>query len=105
MGITQLKQHEHGILDIFEGDRQLARYLSHNNNIAKHKSYQRLHQDQYLDIFDHTPSFNEKKAFVGVFRKKWKEDKGYCSLFDKLRNVRLAKSMSIDVVERRTRTR
>lgn len=66
-------------------------------------SYQRLNQDQYADIFEHAPSFNEKKAFVNVFRKKWKEDKGYCSLFDKLRNCRLAKSHSLDKVERRTK--
>jgi len=49
-----------------------------------------------LTIFEHKPSFNEKKAFVGMFRKKWKEDKGYCSLFDKRKSARMAKSASID---------
>jgi len=56
-----------------------------------------------LTIFEHKPSFNEKKAFVGMFRKKWKEDKGYCSLFDKRKSARMAKSASIDQVERRQR--
>jgi hypothetical protein len=45
-----------------------------------------------LTIFEHKPSFNEKKAFVSMFRRKWKEDKGYCSLFDKRKSVKLAKS-------------
>lgn len=56
-----------------------------------------------MTIFEHKPSFNEKKAFVGMFRKKWKEDKGYCSLFDKRKSARMAKSASIDQVERRQR--
>lgn len=43
----------------------------------------RLSQAEYESIFDNAPSFQEKKAFIDVFRKKWKEDKGYCSLFDK----------------------
>lgn len=38
-----------------------------------------------------------------MFRKKWKEDKGYCSLFDKRKSARMAKSASIDQVERRQR--
>jgi hypothetical protein len=40
-----------------------------------------------------------------MFRKKWREDKGYCSLFDKRKSCRLAKSHSIDKVERRNKSR
>lgn len=65
----------------------------------------RLEQNQYQTIFEHKPSFNEKKAFVGMFRKKWKEDRGYCSLFDKIKQCRLAKSQSLDKVERRKKSR
>jgi len=36
------------------------------------------------------PSFPEKKAFVDIFRKKWKEDKGYCSVFDKITEYKQA---------------
>jgi hypothetical protein len=43
----------------------------------------RLSAFEYESIFDNPPTFDEKKAFVDVFRKKWKEDKGYCSVFDK----------------------
>lgn len=98
MEINQLKQHESGILDMFEGDKQLAKYVSHNK-ARMQSSYVRLKSDEYGTIFEHKPSFNEKKAFVGMFRKKWKEDKGYCSLFDKRKTAKLAKSASIDKVE------
>lgn len=40
-----------------------------------------LSAQEYNSIFENPPSFYEKKAFVDVFRRKWKEDKGYCSLF------------------------
>lgn len=105
MKINELKQHECGILDLFEEDKQLTKYISHNQNEKYASSYVRLTQNEYDTIFESKPSFNEKKAFVSMFRKKWNEDKGYCSLFDKMRGVRLAKSKSIDKVERRTRAR
>ena len=53
--------------------------ISSNNNIFDIK----LTQIEYDSIFDNPPTFPEKKAFVDVFRKKWREDKGYCSVFDK----------------------
>lgn len=43
----------------------------------------RLTTFEYDSIFENPPTFQEKKAFVDVFRRKWKEDKGYCSIFDK----------------------
>ena len=45
---------------------------------------------EYDSIFDNPPTFPEKKAFVEVFRKKWREDRGYCSIFDKLQNYKEA---------------
>ena len=48
-------------------------------------------QEEYESIFDNPPSFEEKKAFIEIFRKKWKEDKGYCSLFDKRQAYLIAK--------------
>lgn len=91
MNIDELKQHEQGILNLFEGDKIISRYVSHNQPLAarqkgllqKDKKYVRLSQLEYETIFEKDPSFNEKKAFVEVFRRKWKEDKGYCSMFDK----------------------
>ena len=58
----------------------------------KSKKYVRLSQYEYETIFGKDPSFNEKRAFVGDVRKKWKEDKGYCSMFDKRGKYRQAKS-------------
>ena len=45
---------------------------------------------EYESIFDNLPSFQEKKAFIEVFRKKWREDKGFCSIFDKRQNFKQA---------------
>ena len=99
MNIDELKQHENGILNLFEGERNIGRYVSHNNEALtglggghKSRKYVRLSQREYDTIFEKDPSFNEKKAFVEVFRRKWKEDKGYCSLFDKRQKYRKAKS-------------
>jgi hypothetical protein len=53
---------------------------------------------QYESIFDNPPTFYEKKAFVDVFRKKWREDKGYCSMFDKRNQYKSAKSVATSKV-------
>ena len=108
MNIDELKQHENGILNLFEGEKNIAKYVSHNKpsdtkdvpNGQKFKKYVRLSQYEYETIFEKDPSFNEKKAFVEVFRKKWKEDKGHCSMFDKRQNYRKAKSAAIGKRER-----
>ena len=99
MNIDELKQHENGILNLFEGERIIGRYVSHNNEAQtglgggqKNRKYVRLSQFEYDTIFEKDPSFNEKKAFVEVFRRKWREDKGYCSMFDKRQKYRKAKS-------------
>ena len=103
MNIDELKQHENGILNLFEGERHMAQYDSHNKidaKTGKSKSYVRLSQYEYDTIFERDPSFNEKKAFVDVFRRKWREDKGYCSMFDKRSNYKLAQSKSIETLTR-----
>lgn len=50
----------------------------------------KLSQQEYDSIFDNPPTFQEKKAFVEIFRRKWREDKGYCSLFEKLAGYKQA---------------
>ena len=107
MNIDELKQHENGILNLFEGERNIAKYVSHNQAASVKgngppapgtkgaKNYVRLSQYEYETIFEKDPSFNEKRAFVEVFRKKWKEDKGYCSMFDKRGKYRKAKSAAL----------
>lgn len=103
MNIDELKQHEQGILNLFESDTGLAGYVSHNKPVpnkfssvaAKSKKYVRLSQLEYDTIFEKDPSFNEKRAFVEVFRRKWKEDKGFCSMFHKRQKFRQAKSAAL----------
>ena len=90
-------------MNLFEGEKNIAKYVSHNKPATikdpgpgqKCKKYVRLSQFEYETIFEMNPSFNEKKAFVEVFRRKWKEDKGYCSMFDKRQKYRKAKSAAI----------
>lgn len=113
MNIDELKQHENGILNLFEGEKNIAKYVSHNkpayateaNKLGqKSKKYVRLSQLEYETIFEKDPSFNEKKAFVEVFRRKWKEDKGYCSMFDKRAKFRKAKSAYLGKRDREINT-
>lgn len=70
--------------------------ISHNKegNGAQNIFDVKLSQLEYESIFDNPPTFPEKKAFVEVFRKKWREDKGYCSVFEKLSSYKNAVSKS-----------
>ena len=69
--------------------------MSHNRVNPKtgqpNRQYVRLTQREYQTIFDRAPNFYEKKAVVDQFRRKWKEDKGYCSMFDKRKDFKDAK--------------
>lgn len=83
MSIYELKQHEKGILNLYESATS-KRQVIHNKNDSSSNIFDiRLSQMEYDSIFDNPPTFEEKKAFIEVFRKKWREDKGYCSMFDK----------------------
>jgi hypothetical protein len=60
----------------------------------------RLSANEYNQIFDREPSFNERKAFVDVFRKQWKDDMGYGSKFNRRRSYKMAKTKSAEALER-----
>eukprot|EP00347_Sterkiella_histriomuscorum_P022517 403338193 len=86
MSIYELKQHEKGILNLYDTVNQSVPQKILHNKPSQGQSNVfdvRLSQNEYDSIFDSVPSFKEKKAFIEVFRKKWKEDKGFCSMFDK----------------------
>ena len=34
MNIDELKQHENGILNLFEGEKNIAKYVSHNKPVT-----------------------------------------------------------------------
>lgn len=42
-----------------------------------------LQQSDYEKIFDHKPTFQEKRAFVGLLRHKWKQAMKLTSMFDR----------------------
>jgi hypothetical protein len=81
MPIDELVAHEKGILNLFEHALQGS---PQNDSQLGVPLAQTISQDQYDKIFhDHQATFYERRAFVDMFRKKWREDKGLCSLFDK----------------------
>jgi len=47
--------------------------------------------DQQEEIKKALPSFKEKMAFVDALKKRWREQKGYCSVFDRIRAEKLKK--------------
>ena len=74
MPIEELVAHEKGILNLLDKEEEVQRLT---------KIAQTISQDEYESIFHDNPTFYEKKAFVEMFRRKWREDKGFCSMFDK----------------------
>lgn len=72
MPIGELLAHEKGILNLIALDDEV-------DNIAPVS----ITQNDYESIFQDNPTFYEKKAFVDMFRKKWREDRGLCSIFEK----------------------
>ena len=80
MPIEELIAHEKGILNLLR-KQQTERELP--PNAIKIPQPQTISQDEYESIFHDNPTFYEKKAFVEMFRRKWREDKGLCSLFEK----------------------
>ena len=86
MDIRELKQHEAGILNLFETELQRRKCTAQHNVTDKDKGeYVRLKQNEYEQIFDREPSFNEKRAFTGIFRHQWKQEQKYTSVFDRRR--------------------
>jgi hypothetical protein len=65
----------------------------------------RLSANEYNQIFDREPSFNERKAFVDVFRKQWKDDMGYGSMFNRRKSYKMAKTKSAEALERIQKTK
>ena len=74
MPIEELMAHEKGILNLLDQEEEVKKLT---------KIAQTISQDEYESIFHDNPTFYEKKAFVEMFRRKWREDKGFCSIFDK----------------------
>ena len=68
MKVEELKQHERGILDMFEDDLNIKVYATKHNKTEAVGRYVRLPSSDYNQIFDREPTFNEKKAFVNIFR-------------------------------------
>ena len=89
MNIQELQRHEKGILNVFNFDPSSAPV--HTKGEDANIFQVRLSSQEYDSIFENPPSFYEKKAFVDLFRKKWRSDKGYCSLFSKRRQYKEAR--------------
>ena len=84
MSIHELLKHEKGMLNLYEQQLLKHRHTFSNMNKGKESVFGvKLSSYEYDSIFDSPPTFYEKRAFVDLFRKKWKEDRGFCSLFEK----------------------
>lgn len=106
MKLDDLLRHEKGILNVLDTSIQnkgtvkewlnyaIAKRPNWNHSISQIKGPKldqkqnpifsvKLSVDEYDSVFKQNPSFYEKQAFVELFRKKWKEDNGYCSKFQK----------------------
>ena len=46
-------------------------------------------------IEDAFPSYKERAAFIQTLKRKWMLQKGYCSVFDRLREQRLLKQKTV----------
>ncbi|CAI2361703.1 unnamed protein product [Moneuplotes crassus] len=84
LNIHDLNNHERGILGV-----KKAKKVPKSSGFGK-----ALTKKEYEKIFDRKSSFYEKKAFVGLIRKKWKVTKGYCSKFEKIPLYRLSSKKS-----------
>ena len=80
-----------------------ARHTASSKARQGQQKYVRLSQFEYETIFEKDPSFNEKRAFVEGVRRKWKEAKGYCSMFVKRAKFRQAKSAAAGKQSRQSR--
>ncbi len=82
MSIKELRLHETGILNLYKDGGALAH--THNKEVESEDMFDvRLTKEEYESIFEGPPTFHEKRAFMENFRKKWREDHGHCSLFDR----------------------
>ena len=41
-----------------------------------------------LELLKALPSFKERTAFVDSLKRRWRQQKGYCSVFDKARMIK-----------------
>jgi hypothetical protein len=61
MNIGELKQHEKGILNLYESQKNVAKQISHNKNPQSTNIFDvKLTQIEYESIFDNPPTFPEK---------------------------------------------
>eukprot|EP00347_Sterkiella_histriomuscorum_P015741 403355857 len=95
MKLQELIQHENGILNLInahdqnnlEGDlqncgekginQQLLKCLYSNTQREGSSNGFKITKEEYESIFQHNPTFYERKAFVDIFRKKWKGSHSY----------------------------
>lgn len=82
MPISELMVHEKGILNLLDVCDKSPTALGSNSKETPYFALG-ISQEEYDSIFHDNPTFYEKRAFVEMFRRKWREDKGLCSLFDK----------------------
>lgn len=88
---------------MFEDEKHLKVYATQHNKLQgdlRTGKYVRLPSSDYNQIFDREPTFNEKKAFINIFRQKWMQENKHSSMFDRRKLYTEAKSSSQKALSR-----
>ena len=85
--INDLRDHQQTILNVFH------QYMSTQGLEDKDATQtDNLETDQrFTELKKLLPSFKERLAFVNSLKKRWREQNGYCSVFDRIRAQKLQK--------------
>ncbi len=89
---------------MFEEEKHLKVYATQHNRVdsdPRTGKYVRLPSSDYSQIFDREPTFNEKKAFISIFRQKWMQENKHSSMFDRRKLYSEAKSSSQKALSRK----
>ena len=89
---------------MFEDEKHLKMYATQHNkgqSDSRTGKYVRLPSSDYSQIFDREPTFNEKKAFINIFRQKWMQENKHSSMFDRRKLYSQAKSNSQKALSRK----
>lgn len=89
---------------MFEDEKNLKVYATQHNKVqsdSRTAKYVRLPSSDYSQIFDREPTFNEKKAFISIFRQKWMQENKHSSMFDRRKLYSEAKSSSQKALSRK----
>ena len=79
------------MLNVYETENTINHQRAEKKSVDAKSGFDfgvRLSQEEYASIFQKPVSFYAKKAHVDSLRQRWREDKGYGSIFQKVPQFR-----------------